>query len=73
VYLPLNKQDKASQKSSLALQMECPAVVEKSSQQPTKEDWDRIRPIFEQLYRRENKPLKAISALLKRGYAFSAT
>jgi hypothetical protein len=69
----LAKRNEASQESSLALQREPPAVVKKSSQQPTKEDWDRIRPTFEQLYRHENKPLKAVSALLKRDYAFSAT
>ena len=49
------------------------ALVPVPEYPPSRNDWERYRGIFTQLYQVEGKPLKAVRELLETQYGFKAT
>lgn len=48
-------------------------VMESPSNPPTARDWQRFRPIFIQLYSKENRKLEEVREVMHAGYYFQAT
>ncbi|KAF7512262.1 hypothetical protein GJ744_001830 [Endocarpon pusillum] len=57
--------------SMAAFQLAKPPI-NSSSNSPSNEDWEKIRPVFEKLYNTENRPLKEVRRMLQQDHGFHA-